>query len=75
MGCVPEFDHEVTAFIDPMIEWAQPFAEARTDTGFQEVTVDLETGTIVWPGGADLAPDTLYERVRTGAWPDSELAA
>ena len=28
-----------------------------------------------WPGGADLAPDTLYERVRTGTWPDQSLAA
>jgi hypothetical protein len=51
------------------------FAEARTESGFQEVTVDRETGTIVWPRGADLAPDTLYERIRTGTWPDSELAA
>jgi hypothetical protein len=32
-------------------------------------------GTVVWPGGADLAPDTLYERVRTGAWPDQDVAA
>ena len=40
-----------------------------------EVTVDPETGTVVWPGGADLAPDTLYERVRTGAWPDRDGAA
>jgi hypothetical protein len=43
--------------------------------GFAEVTVDAETGTVVWPGGADLAPDTLYERVRTGAWPDHDVAA
>jgi len=42
------------------------FAEARTPEGFAQVSVDLETGTVVWPGGADLAPDTLYERVRTG---------
>ena len=34
-----------------------------------------ETGTVVWPGGADLAPDTLYERVRTGLWPDENRAA
>jgi hypothetical protein len=40
-----------------------------------EVRVDPETGTVVWPGGADLAPDTLYERVRTGAWPDHDVAA
>jgi hypothetical protein len=34
-----------------------------------------ETGTVVWPGGADLAPDTLYERERTCAWPDRDVAA
>lgn len=39
------------------------------------VTVDAETGTVVWPVGADLAPDTLYERARTGAWPDQHVAA
>lgn len=51
------------------------FAEARTREGFAAVSVDGETGTVVWPGGADLAPDTLYERVRTGAWPDADVAA
>lgn len=51
------------------------FETARTDEGFRRVTVDAESGTIVWPGGADLAPDTLYERVRTGAWPGSEVPA
>jgi hypothetical protein len=51
------------------------FAQARTRTGFQQVTVDAETGTVVWPGGADLAPDTLYERARTGVWPEQHLAA
>jgi hypothetical protein len=51
------------------------FAQARTPAGFAQVTVDAETGTIVWPGGADLAPDTLYERLRTGAWPDQAAAA
>ncbi len=45
------------------------FEDARTSTGFAKVEVDTETGTVVWPGGADLAPDTLYERVRHGAWP------
>jgi hypothetical protein len=51
------------------------FDQARTAEGFAEVRVDRETGTVVWPGGADLAPDTLYERVRTGAWPDQDVAA
>jgi Protein of unknown function (DUF2442) len=51
------------------------FADALTPTGFAAVRVDHETGTIVWPGGADLAPDTLYERVSTGLWPDQHAAA
>jgi Protein of unknown function (DUF2442) len=51
------------------------FEQAVAPTGFAAVTVDAESGTIVWPGGADLAPDTLYERVRTGLWPDENAAA
>ena len=51
------------------------FDEARTPAGFAKATIDAETGTVVWPGGADLAPDTLYERIRTGVWPDQSLAA
>ena len=51
------------------------FDEARTPEGFAKVAVDRETGTVTWPGGADLAPDTLYERVRTGAWPGEDVAA
>jgi hypothetical protein len=51
------------------------FDVARTPEGFALAEVDAETGTVVWPGGADLAPDTLYERVRTGTWPDGNVAA
>jgi hypothetical protein len=51
------------------------FDQARSPEGFAKVQVDSETGTVVWPGGADLAPDTLYERVRTGVWPDRDVAA
>jgi Protein of unknown function (DUF2442) len=51
------------------------FDEARTPDGFAKVGVDAETGTVTWSGGADLAPDTLYERVRTGAWCGQDVAA
>jgi hypothetical protein len=51
------------------------FAHARTAAGFPRVAIDPETGTVVWPEGADLAPDTLYQRARTGAWPDDNIAA
>jgi hypothetical protein len=49
------------------------FAEARTPDGFAQVSVDPELGTIVWPN-ADLAPDTLYWRIRSGRWPDHVAA-
>jgi Protein of unknown function (DUF2442) len=51
------------------------FQQAQTVEGFAKVIVDPETGTVCWPGGADLAPDTLYERVRTGVWPGQSQAA
>lgn len=37
------------------------FAALRDPTLFDQVTVDGDAGTIVWPNGADLDPDVLYE--------------
>lgn len=34
---------------------------------FKEVAVDSESGTIVWPGGLDVAPDRLYSDVAKAA--------
>jgi hypothetical protein len=52
--------------------WGPVFEEARTIEGFASVWVDPESGTVTWPGGADLAPDTLYLRVKTGVWPEMD---
>lgn len=49
--------------------WGPVFERARTPEGFREAYLD--NGTISWPGGADVAPDTLYEVVRTGIWPEA----
>ena len=70
------FADGLTGEVDVLARMHGPvFERARTPEGFVEAKADLETRTVVWPGGADLAPDTLYERVRTGMWPDHDDAA
>ena len=59
------FADGLTGEVDVLERMRGPvFEEARTPAGFARVAVDPETGTVTWPGGADLAPDTLYERIR-----------
>jgi hypothetical protein len=41
---------------------------------FRAVRVDPELGTIVWPNGADIDPDVLYEGL-TPAWQETEKPA
>ena len=42
------------------------FADWSRTEFFESVTIDDQCGTVVWPNGADLAPDTLYRRARDG---------
>jgi len=37
------------------------FAPLQDPAFFARVSVDVDAGTIVWPNGADLDPDVLYE--------------
>jgi hypothetical protein len=49
--------------------------KGRTPDGFQARAVDAETGTVVWPRGAELAPDTLCEHARYRSVADEDVAA
>jgi hypothetical protein len=56
---------ERTVDLDPYLH-GPVFEEIRRDPAvFAAVRVDADAGTIVWPNGADLAPDTLYEGRRS----------
>jgi hypothetical protein len=45
--------------IEPLL-WGEVFQPLRDPAFFAMVEVDPEIGTIVWPNGADLAPEFLY---------------
>lgn len=44
--------------------WGEVFEALKDVSFFQKLTVDPELHTIVWPNGADLAPEFLYQQLR-----------
>ena len=58
------FEDGVEADLDlgELIRFEGVFESLRDPARFAELRVDPETGTIGWPGGADLAPEILYVR-------------
>ena len=52
-GTVREVD------LEPVL-WGEVFEPLRDPDYFAQVTVDPDLGTVVWPNGADLAPEFLY---------------
>jgi hypothetical protein len=45
-------------------EWCGVFEPLRDPRYFASVKVDNEAGTIIWPNGADMAPEPLYDAAR-----------
>lgn len=49
--------------------WGEAFEPLRDPAVFRSFKLDHELNTLVWPGGADLAPEYLYAAVGS---PDAE---
>jgi hypothetical protein len=59
------FDDGAQGEVDISPSFRGPVFEPLHDLGyFQRVSVNSELGTIVWPNGADIAPETLHDRLR-----------
>ncbi len=44
--------------------WGEIFEPLKDKTRFAELALNRELETIVWPNGADFAPEFLYQKLR-----------
>jgi hypothetical protein len=68
------FDDGVAGDLDlsEMLVFDGVFAPLRDISEFAKVRVNRDLGTIVWPNGADLDPQVLYDALRAASGtPDS----
>lgn len=50
-----------------LLDYGGVFEPLRDPAHFARLKADAEAGTIVWPNGADIAPETLYAHAQRRA--------
>ena len=48
--------------VSELVPWDGVFEPLEDAAYFRQVRVEPDVGTIVWPNGADVCPDVLYEK-------------
>jgi len=70
-GCVVHvrFEDATSADIDLsyLLDYGPVFEPLRDPSYFRQLRVDRGAGTITWPNGADIAPETLYAHAQRRA--------
>lgn len=63
------FENGLTADVDLsyLLDYGGVFQPLRDLAYFRGLRSDCEAGTIIWPNGADIAPETLYARAEQAA--------
>ena len=60
-------DVQLRTFIESPTVTGTLFEQLRDAGYFRQVRIEL--GAVMWPNGADLAPDTMYDAIRgSGHW-------
>lgn len=68
-GVRVRFADGTTADVDLsyLLDYGGVFEPLRDAAYFARLCADAEAGTIVWPNGADIAPETLYAHAKQRA--------
>lgn len=60
--------------LQPLLDFTGVFAPLREPAYFAQVRVEPDSGTIVWPNGADLDPDVLRHALTGKSLPGQDSA-
>lgn len=59
-----QFEDKLSGEVDfKTFLWGKAFEELKEQSYFKKASIDDITGTISWPNGVDIAPETLYEKI------------